>query len=286
MTRKMMITIVLVVAMFSSIPALQTLAAPSTSSLGTGTVQSIIIETNPTTKVTTVLVTLVDAAGLAQTVRISLETAITMQLVIPNAEMIGKNILIADPIDPTKNVTGIVKSLAFVTDPVTKVTTLTVTLTDALNVDQVVSLDMEQAQLLNLIAPNAAKINTHVVIDPTLILNSTAGSNFWSTSCLPKSRLRIWRDFAGALDRDRLERQCRTAGSNSKRQENRRFQHRRPPQWLKSNQLGTTSQNDIDRSAPEPGKYHVRQGDSLTHSASNPNCHRHTLCRTTKERER
>ena len=176
MTRNKIFSIVLIVTMLAPIPVFRTLAAASTSSLGAGTIQSITIDTNPTTMITTALVTLLDAAGLAQTVRISLETGLTMELVAPNEALIGKNILIEDPLDPTKNVTGSVKSLVLVTDPLTKITSLTVTLVNASNIDQVVSLDLTKALLLNLISTNTTKIGTSIVIDPLLILESTTYS--------------------------------------------------------------------------------------------------------------
>jgi hypothetical protein len=83
------------------------LAAPSAQSgLITGTVQSVSLETDPITGVTTVLVTILDSTGATQTVRISVETALSLGLVtidsvtrlpIVNPASIGTQITI----DPT-----------------------------------------------------------------------------------------------------------------------------------------------------------------------------------------
>lgn len=177
MTRNKILSIVLIVAMLAAIPVSLAHAATGTSVLGTGTVQSITFDTDPVTSITTVLVTLLDDAGQAQKVRLSLETAITMGLVIPNAVKINQPVVITDPTDPTiVLMSGIVNSLVFVTDPVTEITSLTVTLTDALSVVQVVSLDLARALLLGLISTNTAMIDTPIVIDPLLILESATYS--------------------------------------------------------------------------------------------------------------
>jgi hypothetical protein len=173
MNHKKTITIVLLVAMLASIPVIHANATPGTSTSGTGTIASISIETDAVTKITTTVVGLTDEGGLAQNVRISLESAITLGLVIPDEAMVGKSIQIKDAVDPAKDVTGIVKSLVLVTDTLTKVTSLVVTLTDALNLDHVVNLDMAKALELNLIIPNKDKIGTPIVIDPKDILDSS-----------------------------------------------------------------------------------------------------------------
>jgi hypothetical protein len=54
----------------------------------TGTVQSIFLETDPTTGETTVLVTLVDDLGEVRTVRISLDTAVELDLVAPDPTVV------------------------------------------------------------------------------------------------------------------------------------------------------------------------------------------------------
>lgn len=177
MTRNKILSIVLIVAMLAAIPVSLAHAATGTSVLGTGTVQSITFDTDPVTSITTVLVALLDDAGQAQKVRLSLETAITMGLVIPNAVKINQPVVITDPTDPTiVLMSGIVNSLVFVTNPVTEITSLTVTLTDALSVVQVVSLDLARALLLGLISTNTAMIDTPIVIDPLLILESATYS--------------------------------------------------------------------------------------------------------------
>lgn len=178
MTRKKIFTIVLIVAMLATIPIIRSYAAQDTSAPGTGTIQSITVETNPTTNVTDVLVTLVDAAGMAQSVRISLETAIKLGLVIPNANilMIGQSVAIpnTDPLNPTFVLSGIVTNLAIVSDPATGITSLTVTLTDNLSIVHTVSLNLPDAVLLGLasITINPAMIGTPIVFDPLLILDS------------------------------------------------------------------------------------------------------------------
>ena len=54
----------------------------------TGTVQSITLETDSTTRETSVVVAFVDDLGEAQTVRVSLETAIAMNLVAPDPTVV------------------------------------------------------------------------------------------------------------------------------------------------------------------------------------------------------
>jgi hypothetical protein len=174
MTLTRILSVVLVTAMLSSIPVSMAQAATGTGTPGSGTLLSISFKTDPVSSITTVLVTLLDDAGQVQKARLSLETAIKMELVISNASMITKTVEILDPTDPIIVLTsGIVNSLAFVTDPLTGVTSLSVTLTDASNIEQVVSLDMARALLLNLISTNTAMISTSIVIDPLLIIEST-----------------------------------------------------------------------------------------------------------------
>lgn len=172
MTRNKILSIVLIVAMLAAIPVSLAHAATGTSVLGTGTVQSITFDTDPVTSITTVLVTLLDDVGQAQKARLSLETAITKGLVIPNTVMIGQPLEITDPTITS----GIVDSLVFVPDSLTGITSLTVTLTDALSVEQVVSLDLARALLLGLISTNTVMLDTPIVIDPLLILESATYS--------------------------------------------------------------------------------------------------------------
>lgn len=173
MNRNKIASIIMLVAMLSSIPLGMTQAAAGSSVLVTGTVQSIVIETDPVTTITTVVVYFVDDTGLGQSARISFETAITMQLVVPNPESISQLISIPDPIDPLVVLySGTVDALAFVNDPVTLVTTLDVTITDGAAVTQVVKLDLETALLLGLIIPNAAMLGTPIALDPLVILES------------------------------------------------------------------------------------------------------------------
>jgi len=176
MTRNKILSIVLIVAMLAAIPVSLAHAATGTSVLGTGTVQSITFDTDPVTSITTVLVTLLDDAGQAQKARLSLETAITKGLVIPNAAMNDQLVVITDPTITSGNV----KNLVFVTHSLTGITSLTVTLTvtlaDSSFEDRDFNLDLATALLQNLISTNTAMLDTPIVIDPLLILESTTYS--------------------------------------------------------------------------------------------------------------
>src|ERR1035437_1243349 len=146
MNRNKLLSVFLVVVMMASIPVMVS-AAPAASSVGTGTILSIALNTDATTKVTAVDVALVDGAGLAEKINISLDTAVKMGLVIPatNNTLIGTNVTFS----PTQS--GIVNSLDLGIDPITGITTLSVTYTDITNVVQVVSLDLSDALSLALI---------------------------------------------------------------------------------------------------------------------------------------
>jgi hypothetical protein len=165
MNRNKFLSVFLAVVMLAAIPASVAFAAPGTSTLGTGTIQSISIDTTATP--TTVIVTLLDGAGLAQKVTISLETAVEMGLVTPATVTPVPGGILTFP----GNLTGIVSTDVLVTDPVTGISSLTVTLTDATTV----SLNLSDALALGLISTtvNSAMIGTASVIDPTLILAST-----------------------------------------------------------------------------------------------------------------
>ena len=128
MTRNKIIPIILIIVLLASIQVMGAHAATGTSTPGTGTILSITVDTNPTTKITTVLVNLLGGAGQAQQVRVSLETALSMGLVIvaPSTTAVGQPISIPNT-DP--QLTGVVKSLVVETDPVSKAVTLKVTLT-------------------------------------------------------------------------------------------------------------------------------------------------------------
>ena len=89
---------------------------------------------------------------------------------------IGQTLTIPDVGDPPLPVTGIVNTLTLATDAVTKISTLTVNITDSLPVPPVtqdVVLDLAKALSLNLLIVDKAKIGTPVVIDPADILEST-----------------------------------------------------------------------------------------------------------------
>jgi hypothetical protein len=178
MNRNKIIPIFLMVAMLVALIAAgspsKALAATGTGTLGSGTIVSISLSTDPVTKITTGVVTLMDETGASQKITISLETAIALKLVMPNAAMLTLPITIMDPLNPSiVLVTGVLKSVAFVTDPLTKVTTLALVVTDATTLlDVPVSLSLDQAVALGLIVPDPAMVGTAIVIDPTLIIKS------------------------------------------------------------------------------------------------------------------
>ena len=182
MTRTKIITILLIVSMLGAIPASVAQAAIGTSVPGTGTIQSIILDTDKVTSVSTVLVTLSDGAGSILNVRISLESATKMGLVVPAVDIlrIGQPVSIpnTNPADSTFVLSGTVNTLVLVIDPVTGFSSLAVTLTDSLAVVHEVSLNLSNALLLGLITTpiNTSTIGTLIIIDPLLILESTTYS--------------------------------------------------------------------------------------------------------------
>lgn len=162
------LSIALVLAMLAAVPVGMVHAADnSTTVFGTGTIVSIMIKTDA--GLSTVHVGLVDSSGNAQEVTISLETAISYNLIIPDATMIGTEVTVTD-INTTTTVTGIINTLTFVTTA--GVTTLTVNLTPDGGSPQDVVIDLEQGIALKLIVPNQAMIGTDIVIDPNLIIDS------------------------------------------------------------------------------------------------------------------
>jgi hypothetical protein len=165
----------MIAAMLAAVFAIRSpsTALAATSTLGSGTILNIGLNTDAVTKVTSGVVTLLDESGASQKLTISLENAITLKLLIANSEMVGKTLVIPDPTDETIVLaTGKVKTLELITDPGTKITTLSLVLTDAADVDQTLSLDLEQAVALKLIIPDKTLIGTAIVIDPTLIIKS------------------------------------------------------------------------------------------------------------------
>ena len=179
MKRIRIFSIFVLVAMLvvAAVPARNVLAASGTATLGSGTITGIKIVTDPVTHISTVVVSLVGSDGMGQSVRVSLETAVTLNLIVPDALMIGKPVTIVDKIDPTIITTGTINILTFATDPVTLVTSLTVNLTDATLVVKDISVDLETAIQLVLVAPNATLISTAITVDPTLILSSSTFGN-------------------------------------------------------------------------------------------------------------
>ena len=175
MIRMKLLSIGLLVAMLASMPASPARAAETSTTPGSGTILSITFSTDPGTSITTVLVTYQDNASQAQKARISLETAITLELVIPKAEMVGQNVEIKDPTDPAVLLTsGLVTSLVFIPDLLTGITSLEVKLTDTLNVEQTVTLDLATALEMGLLSVNETKISTEIEIEADDILESGA----------------------------------------------------------------------------------------------------------------
>ncbi len=173
MFRMKLFSIGLLVAILTSMPANPAQAAETSTTPGSGTILSINFSTDPGTSITTVLVTYQDDTNQAQKARISLETAITLELVIPNAEMDGQNVEIKDPTDPAVLLTsGPVTSLLFIPDPLTGITSLEVKLTDPLNIEQIVSLDLATALEMGLLAANEAMISTRIELKADDILES------------------------------------------------------------------------------------------------------------------
>jgi hypothetical protein len=173
MFRMKLFSIGLLVAILASMPANPAQAAETSTTPGSGTILGIAFSTDPGTGATTVLVTYQDDASQAQKARISLETAITLELVIPNAEMYGQNVEIKDPADPALLLTsGLVVSLVFIPDPVTGITSLEVKLTDPLDIEQTVNLDLATALEMGLLSVNEDKISTGIEIQPEDILES------------------------------------------------------------------------------------------------------------------
>ncbi len=204
MKRSKIFPIILVAALLATAFAARSpstaLAATGTSTLGSGTILGVSLNTDPVTKITTGVVTLLDESGATQKITISLETTMTLKLLITNADMLEQPVVIPDPLDATKELAnGTVKSLDLVTDPETKITTLNVVVTevapdavppaDPASTDVPVSLDLAQAFALNLVIPDPALLGTAIVIDPTLIIKSitlvkgvAALENFFGTS--------------------------------------------------------------------------------------------------------
>lgn len=174
MSKTKIVTFLLLIAMLvvAAVPASNALAATGSATIGSGTITAITIETDPVTLTSSVVVSLLDSDGLAQTVRVSLETAVTLALITPNSLMLLQPVTIVNEIDPTIIITGTINTLTFVTDPITLITTMTVNLTDVTTIPQDVSISLEYAITLGLVATNDALIGTAIVIDPTVILES------------------------------------------------------------------------------------------------------------------
>ncbi|MFN2216371.1 MAG: hypothetical protein ACK2TS_05450, partial [Anaerolineales bacterium] len=184
MKKNMGYKFLLIISLLALLPLSQVFAAPS-AALGEGTISAIVMQTDPVTAVTTVVVTLEDADGLAQTVTLSLESAVAEGLVIPDASLVGTDVGdIVDPTDPAIVVaSGVINSMEFMTDPAP--TTLHVFMVDPaeplLPVDSMYpslplleyNFDLVTAVFNNLIIVDETQIGTAVAFDPTIIEDST-----------------------------------------------------------------------------------------------------------------
>ena len=170
--------IILIVIILAVFPVSQVFAAP-TYAVGEGTITAILMETDPATAITTVEVTLEDSTGLVQTVRMSLDSAVTEGLVTPDASQIDPLVVVdlLDPADPTIILaSGAIENLAFVSDPVP--TTFSVFMVDPADVTipQIItehSFALETAVFNSLVIVDETKIGTAAVFDPAIILDST-----------------------------------------------------------------------------------------------------------------
>lgn len=114
MSKKKVFTIVLLIAMLAVFPVGNALAVSSSATIGTGTIVNISMVSNG--GVTTVQVDLLDDKNQAQTVTVSLETAINLGLVITNADSIGTDATLTD-INTLTTTTGTVNGMDF-DDPI------------------------------------------------------------------------------------------------------------------------------------------------------------------------
>jgi hypothetical protein len=249
MSKIKVFTIVMLIAMLAALPVGQAMAATNSTTIGSGTIVNITMVTNG--GITTVMLDLMDGNGLVQTVSVSLETAISLGLVITNAASIATVATLTDVVDPTLTTTGTINALDFddplvptlvivnltltpvdvvidaltaqnyvpsfvLVDPVTFFMTAVdpsdftdpVTLTDmntlvattgtvtSITVDDLasatstvtvnltpdptpvdVSISLEDAVSNGLLIVNTTMIGQMIVIDPTLIVDSTTYSN-------------------------------------------------------------------------------------------------------------
>jgi hypothetical protein len=105
-TKKLIFSLTLALAI--AITQIGAVAAQDTTTPLTGTVQTITLETDATTSVTTVVVTYNDGTGAIQTVRLSVETATSLGLVTTDSTTGTPVVVVNDPavglpvtIDPT-----------------------------------------------------------------------------------------------------------------------------------------------------------------------------------------
>jgi len=184
MNKNISIKLLAVITVLALLPISQVLAAPALA-VGEGTITAIVMETDPATAVTTVVVTLEDSNGLAQMVTLSLESAVAEGLVIPDSSLVGTDVGdIVDPTDPTIILaSGVINSMEFMTDPAP--TTLHVMMVDPaeplLPDDPLYpslplleyNFDLETAVFNNLIIVDETMIGSTVAFDPAIIQEST-----------------------------------------------------------------------------------------------------------------
>jgi|GEM_PF-1433005 len=101
-------TIILLIALLAILPVGKALAANNSTTIGSGTIFNISLVTN--SGFTTVKVDLLDSNGMAQTISISLETALSLGLVIPNSASVNTVVTLID-MNTNLTTTGIVNGL-------------------------------------------------------------------------------------------------------------------------------------------------------------------------------
>ena len=162
MSRAKVFISILTVLILIALSGASVWAAPNRQGVS-GDVQNIQIDpwVDPDTgeTITTVLVTLEDVLGGIQTVRVSLETAIRLELLTENGEMITQTVEIPDPDDPSNTISGEVTGIVIGEDDTTVLVTLLVDGTE-----QQFTLSLDVAGRLGLLTENGEKINQTVDI--------------------------------------------------------------------------------------------------------------------------
>ncbi len=173
----------------------------------TGTVESVVVETDPVTNVTTVLVTYQMENGKSVTVRLAVETAVTLglvqtesqevQVVTTEDQMLGQAVqldpatIIIDeggsPLPVDVQITGTIQALEVQVDGITEVTTVLVTVLDGQGIATSYRISPEAAaglglalvetQTLEVVTPDESMIGQPIVLDPADILEEVETGN-------------------------------------------------------------------------------------------------------------